>query len=68
MTMNKKGCFFILLSLLPGVWFAQANLALGEKKVPVVGYTPFDFYGHLMGAFKCGSERDYYVVTADKTL
>jgi len=49
MTMNKKGCFFILLSLIPGVLFAQTNLTLGEKKGPVVVYTPFNFYGHLMG-------------------
>lgn len=45
---------------------AQTNVTLGEKKVPVVIYTPFDFYSRLMDAFKCGSEQDYYVVTADK--
>ncbi len=68
MTMNKKRYYILLfVSLIPGFLSSQTRLASGEKKVPVVVYTPFDFYGHLMDAFKCGSEQDYYVVTADKT-
>lgn len=67
-TMNKKSCcIFIIICLIPGFLFSQTRLTFGEKKVPVVVYTPFNFYGHLMDAFKCGSEQDYYVVTADKT-
>lgn len=64
--MNKKGALFIIISLIPGFLFSQTHPA-SEKKVPVVVYTPFNFYAHLMDAFKCGSEQDYYVVTADKT-
>lgn len=62
---NKAITIFAIILLIPGFSFAQADRTPNGKKVPVVVYTPFDFYGRLMDAFRCGPEQDYYVVGED---
>lgn len=63
---NRRLFILALFSLIPSCLYSQATVALGEKKVPIVIYSPFNFYEHLMDALQCTSKQDYYVVTADK--
>ncbi|MDR2890098.1 MAG: hypothetical protein LBV18_00575 [Alistipes sp.] len=44
---------------------ASVDTTRSVRKVPIVVYSPFDFYGQLMDAFKCTETQDYYLVTRD---